>query len=294
MRVGRFNRNLTQVYIEQIQGAANYSIAGELPDGREVEISTPHTSSGQGVIKLTKGDYLVWVEPDVTRLLSYSGQAKVQLDQTVQRLRDGKWIAFGEGRPDRWRPADLPEDLLKNTDFLRGLSDSWAPIDVGEKGRPDVGGQRSLIEESVGNRTMRTLHLFRDTTKDTHNETGLRQQLNRPVWAFRELLLSAWVKISSASLDGGGYAGSEYPLMIRVNYVAENGGSYSWVHGFYVQNSSNRPADLGELIPAREWTYFSLDMNQLRERPAYIESVEVFASGHDFDSQIADLKLRAE
>ena len=34
MRVGRFNRDLTQVRLEQLDGAANFTIAGELPDGR--------------------------------------------------------------------------------------------------------------------------------------------------------------------------------------------------------------------------------------------------------------------
>ena len=66
------------------------------------------------------------------------------------------------------------------------------------------------------------------------------------MWAFRSLNLSGLVKVSSASLDGGGYAGSEYPLMFRIQYVAENGGTYNWTHGFYVQNGTNRPTDMGE------------------------------------------------
>jgi hypothetical protein len=294
MRVGRFNRDLTQVRLEQLQGAANYQVAGELPDGREVEIRTPHTAGPQDGLKLTKGDYLVWVQPHTTRLISYVGQAKAQMGDYVRRLRDGRGIALGDQPPAAVRPYDLPEELLSNRSFSKGLGEGWSPIDIGEKGRPDVGGQRSVVEGTVEGRTLRTLRLTRETAKDTHNETGIRQEVNREVWAYRSLTLSAMVRVHSASLDGGGYAGSEYPMMLRVHYVAENGGSYTWAHGFYIRNTSNRPTDIGEEVRAGEWYQYRLDLMQLKDRPAYIGSLEVLASGHDFDAQVADLQLVAE
>jgi hypothetical protein len=292
MRDGRFNRELTQVRLEQLQGAAHYTIAGELPDGREVEVKTPNTEGPQDGLRLTKGEYLVWVQPNATRLISYVGQARADANGSVYRLRDAKWIVLGP-EPSR-TPLDLPEHLIKNRDFSRGSLEAWEPIDIGEKGRPDVGGQRSLVDEVVGGRPTRTLRITRETAKDTHNETGLRQEINRDVWAYRAITLATWVKVNSASLDGGGYAGSEYPVMLRANYIAENGGAYEWVHGFYVKNDSNRPADLGERIEAGVWHRFALDMTKLRDRPAHVISVDVFASGHDFDSQIANVELTVE
>lgn len=294
MRIGRFNRDLTQVRIDQLQGAANYVIAGELPDGREVEVRTPHTPRPQDGVKLTKGEYLVWVQDDLTRLVDYSGQAKVQLDDGLYRLRDYRWVGFGPDEQDKPRVNLLPEQLLRNRGFGKGMAEGWLPIDVGEKGRPDIGGIRMLLDAEVNGRPIRALRFYRDTAKDTHNETGLHQEINRDVWAFRNVTLAALVKVNSASLDGGGYAGSEYPLMLRVQYVAENGGSYTWTHGFYVQNATNRPTDLGEEIRPGEWYQFRIDLTQLRERPAYIGSIEVLASGHDFDSQVADLELSVE
>ena len=294
MRIGRFNRDLTQVRIEQLQGAANYMIAGDLPDGREVEVRTPHALRVQDGIKLTKGEYLVWVQGETTRLMSYAGQAKAQLDDQVFRLRDSRWISFGPDQAEPPRVSSLPEQLLRNRSFAKGISDAWSPIDIGEKGRPDVGGVRLLAEEEIGGRTVRTARFLRDTAKDTHNETGLSQEINREVWAYRSVTLSALVKVTSASLDGGGYAGSEYPMMLRVNYTAENGGAYTWARGFYVRNAANRPVEIGEQINPGEWYQFRLDMMQLKDRPAYISNVEVLASGHDFDAQVADLELTAE
>lgn len=294
MRIGRFNRDLTQVRLDQLQGAATYTIAGELPDGREVEVRTPQTWRAQDGVKLTKGEYLVWVQGDRTRLIAYGGQAKAQVGEAVYRLRDSRWISIGPDVPDKPRVNALPEELLRNRAFSKGMGEAWSPIDIGEKGRPDVGGIRSLADQEINGRSVRVLRFFRDTPKDTHNETGLRQEVNRDVWAYRGLNFSVLLKVNSASLDGGGYAGSEFPVMLRVQYVAENGGEYTWVHGFYTKNPSNQPADLGEEIRAGEWYQFRLDLMQLKERPAYIAAIEVLAAGHDFDAEVADVQLTAE
>jgi hypothetical protein len=294
MRVGRFNPDLTQVRLNQLAGAVDYSVAGSLPNQRQIEVRTPHMSEPQDRIRLTKGEYLVWIQPNGTRLISYQGQARADLGGSPIYLRDGKWALLAAERAETRGPLDLPEQLVKNRDFARGLGEAWSPIDIGEKGRPDIGGQRSVVEEVINERPLRSLRIVRDTAKDTHNETGLRQDVDREVWAYRSLTLSAWVKVGYASLDGGGYAGSEYPLMLRVNYVAENGGSYAWAHGFFYRNESNRPAEIGEQIEQGQWYRYSIDLTSLRDRPAYIASVEVLASGHDFDAQVAGIELAAE
>jgi hypothetical protein len=294
MRVGRFNRDLTQVRLEQLQGAASYQVAGELPDSREVEVRTPHTAGPQDSLKLNKGEYLVWVQPMGTRLLSYDGQARAEVNGSVIRLRDGKWVVLGPERPDLRQALDLPEHLIRNRDFARGVTEAWKPTEVGEKGRPDVGGTRTIVNEVINGKPTRTLRFFRATEKDTHNETGLLQTIDREVSAYRKVTFSALVKVNNASLDGGGYAGSEYPMMFRIKYVAENGGIYNWVHGFYVKNDTNRPTEIGEQIEAGQWYSFTLEMMDLPDRPAYIASLEVFAAGHDFDAQVGGIEFTVE
>ena len=127
-------------------------------------------------MKLTKGEYLVWVQGDLTRLIAYSGQAKAQVEDAVYRLRDARWISFGPDENDKPRVNLLPEQLLRNRSFGRGLSEGWSPIDLGEKGRPDVGGTRTLADAEVAGRAVRTLRFFRDTAKDTHNGTRLHRR----------------------------------------------------------------------------------------------------------------------
>ena len=120
-------------------------------------------------------------------------------------------------------------------------------LDKGEPGRPDVGGTRRLVEETIAGRKVQALRITRDTAKDTHNETGIVQEIERDVSAYRTISFTAWVKINRASLSGGGYLGSEYPMMFRVNYSDEKGGRPGWSHGFFYANPENRPTDGGEL-----------------------------------------------
>jgi hypothetical protein len=83
-------------------------------------------------------------------------------------------------------------------------------------------------------------------------------------------------------------------MMFRIKYVAENGGIYNWVHGFYVKNDTNRPTEIGEQIEAGQWYSFTLEMMDLPDRPAYIASLEVFAAGHDFDAQVGGIEFTVE
>jgi hypothetical protein len=287
LRVGKFNADHTRLILGMIQGAAHFNIAGRLPYGREVVLNTPH-----GQVSLSKGEYLVWVQDDGTRVSSYTGQARADVDDHTVRIRDGQRTLLPiDGVPRG--PFVLAENLLRNSDFARQFQ-GWTMLDKREEGRPDVGGTRRLVEETIAGRTVQAMRIFRDTDKDTHNETGIMQEVNRDVSAYRNVAVTAWVKISSASLSGGGYLGSEYPVMIRVNYPDEKGGRPGWTHGFYYSNPENRPTENGEIIPQDQWYPFLGRLSDLPDRPIFIRSIEVLSAGHDFDATIADIRLVAE
>jgi hypothetical protein len=287
LRVGKFNSDHTRLSLNLINGSANLNVTGRLPFGREVTVATPH-----GVVSLTKGDYLVWVQEDGTRVSSYTGQAKVDVDGRVKRLRDGQRALIPVGGAPQG-PYDLLENLIKNGNFA-GQLQGWTMLDSGEQGRPDVGGTRRMVEDMIAGRKVQALQISRETTKDTHNETGIVQEINRDVSAYRNVSFTAWIKINSASLSGGGYLGSEYPIMFRVNYTDEKGGKPGWSHGFYYANPDNRPTPAGELIAQGEWYPYLGRLSDLPDRPAYIRSIEVLAAGHDFDAIVTDIRLIAE
>ncbi|HLY65682.1 MAG TPA: hypothetical protein VKU60_09115, partial [Chloroflexota bacterium] len=92
--------------------------------------------------------------------------------------------------------------------------------------------------------------------------------------------------------------GSEYPLMVRVNYVDETGSPALFVRGFYVQNDNHLPVTNGQQVKPGQWIDLSgengLLLQRLSPRPQLIQSVEVVASGHDYDSEIQKVSLVIE
>jgi hypothetical protein len=286
-RIGKFNAEHTRLALTMPTGAAHFSVPGGLPYGRDVTVTTPH-----GTVSLNKGEYLIWVQEDGTRVSSYAGQAKVAVAENAVRLRDNQRATLPlDGFPRG--PFPIFDNVIRNGDFSRQLQ-GWATLDKKEPGRDDVGGTRRLVEETIAGRKVQALRITRDTEKNTHNETGIVQELNRDVSAYRTVTLTAWVKVDNASLSGGGYLGSEYPLMFRVQYTDDRGGRPGWSRGFYYANPENRPTENGQLVTQGEWYPFLIRLSDLPDRPAFIKAIEVLAAGHDFDSMVADVRLVAE
>lgn len=286
VRSGRFSDAASQVTLSQPRGAARYLVAGSLPNGEGISVSTPH-----GTVALQRGDYLVWVHDDATSVSAYAGKGHVQQGERVERFRFGQTVRFDASAISSPQPLGTP--LIRNGAFSQGL-DGWDPVDVQEKGRKDVPGVRTLTDYVLDGRALRALRVTRTSQKLTHNETGLEQAIDQDVLPYRNLYIRAWVRADYASLSGGGYAGSEYPMMLQVDYVDANGGRPGWSHGFYYANPENRPVINAELVQQGTWLYYQGNLAELRDRPAHINAVRVFASGHSFDATLAQIELIAE
>ena len=97
-------------------------------------------------------------------------------------------------------------------------------------------------------------------------------------------------------LSGGGYLSSEYPLIIRVKYRDVNGDEAEYVRGFYAQNDTSNPTANGELLPRATWIPFDSSnlLASLPIKPFRILSIEIYASGWDYESYISNVRLKAE
>ena len=148
--------------------------------------------------------------------------------------------------------------------------------------------------EAVEGQERTALRVTRTSDLQTHNETGVVQELNADVSVYPEVILSGLVKVRAASLSGGGYLGTEYPLMVRLRYRDAAGNGQTWYQGFYYQNSERRPVERGALVAPDTWTRFQLDLTQLPERPWFLYAIEVLGAGHNFDAAVTDLQLVAQ
>ncbi len=287
LRVGQFSDYASRVDLSQDRGAVRYQVSGALPFIEGVTLTTPH-----GVFTLQRGEFLVWVHPDETVVTTYVGKGSVKIAAQLERFRFEQTIrVLANGTIES--PGPMGENLVRNGTFALRQAE-WEPIDEQEEGRKDVRGLRSLDEYLLNGQSIRALRVWRATDKDTHNETGLFQTIERDVTPYRNLFVRAWVRVDAASLSGGGYAGSEYPMMIQVEYTDTTGGRPMWTHGFYYSNPENRPVINAEQIPQSVWYYYQGDLTELKDRPAFIKTIRVLGSGHDFDATVTGIELLAQ
>jgi hypothetical protein len=287
MEVGRFI-NQHAVVLTQTSGPVEYAT------GDAVDVGVPSAT----VHLAAHGDYTVWLYGDSTRVMVYSGEARIVPAGTSVTA-----VTVGEG--DRTdidshgnvaRPVYLPDELLGNPDF--GQHDQgWQALDVPNNANLDVNGFRFWVTGPDDNST--ALRVVRQSIKQEHGETGLVQTLDRNVSGFRHLWLGAWVRVDYADLSGGGSFGSEYPLMFRVKYEGPAEGSFNpWSVGLYYANPENRPIppNTAVLWPQGEWKYFQIDLMDTDQSnvPYRLLEFAVMGQGHSYDSRVAGVSLVGE
>ena len=114
------------------------------------------------------------------------------------------------------------------------------------------------------------------------------------LWDYEKLILAAGFRILSHSLSGGGWQGTEYPLMLRVYYRDASGGKVPWYRGYFLHNAEGFPVVNGVRVSPDEWQHVEIDLLALTPRPWRIETVQVVAQGWDFASAVREVHLWAE
>jgi hypothetical protein len=288
-RIGRFNPGATQEMFTLVAGAARLSIPDSPNKAHTLNVLTPH-----GAAAFVPGEYTLRVGPDGTRIAVWEGRTAAAVDGSIVEIAEGQKIIL---RPNRTSYDVVPalENILTNGDFSDGYG-GWQVWEDGEPGRPDVPGRRAIIAGEGGQAPRQALRVSRTSLVDAHNETGLSQDVQRDVSGAREIVVGARIRVDFASLSGGGYLGSEYPLMMRVRYHDDRGVEQTWTQGFYYANPENRPVPVGLRVERGQWTDVSFDLTQpqLKNPPAYIDTVQIFGAGHTFDASISDVRLLAD
>jgi len=126
---------------------------------------------------------------------------------------------------------------------------------------------------------------------NTHADLGIAQDLEQDVSDFEKLQLRLRLRVDYHSLSGGGVLASEYPLIVKLVYMDAFGRSQEFYRGFYYHNEEGNPVDNGELVPRGEWMDVTVDLFSIVPRPAYLISLSLFASGHDFDSRVSGVSI---
>jgi hypothetical protein len=147
------------------------------------------------------------------------------------------------------------------------------------------------------------LQLSSEGEDNIHSEAGVIQQVNKDVRDFQSLRVFAEVRLVNQSLPGGGQLGSEFPIMLRIDYRDTDNNDRSWYHGFYyVPPPENyvlysQPDNSNERIARLIWYPYESE-NLLTSlgptKPVFIKSIHIYASGWIYDAMVANISLLAQ
>lgn len=253
---------------------------------RVFQVSTPHL-----LTSLSEGSYSIEVGTDVSQVLVRDGSAKVEArERTVTVGRGQRTVAHRNEAPLPPMPAQ--QDLIVNGDFRDPLARGWNIV-------REVGTDPNIATGTITPITMSdksVVRILRSNAGTSSAITGIIQPINKEVSDYRTVRLAADIRLHYQSLSGGGILSSEYPLILRLKYRDQYGSEGEWVHGFYYQNVNNNPTVNGEYVPQDVWVPFeSGNLLELAEpRPFFITSLQIYASGWDYESYVTAVRLIVE
>jgi len=294
MRVATFPWGVEplSISLDQTRGRIRVGAAQQVPQGSE----TPRprvfqVSTSQLVTTLTEGSYAIEISSDTTQVAVRDGTATVTAQsRTVKVGRSQRTLARQSEAP--LAPMSAAQDLIVNGDFMDPRSRGWNDqIEIPNTPGAPVG---RLSNPLLDNRA--TLRIERTGSNQTSAIAGILQPINREVSDYRSLRLQADLHVQYHNLSGGGILSSEYPLILRLKYRDVYGSEAEWVHGFYVQNVTNNPTHNGELVALGVWIPYESGnlLETLDPRPFFITSLQIYASGWDYDSYVTGIRLIVE
>jgi hypothetical protein len=203
-------------------------------------------------------------------------------------------------------PTVKQRELVDNGDFRLGatvgdqLPTHWTKEQDDGGDGAGVRATEGIVPETIRGQPTNALHITRTGGNVDSDLLGIRQTLTfSELDEFDSVVLSADMKIVSHSLSAGGERGSEYPLIFLVRYVDAQNDPVETARAFYVQNDDGNRTDNGIVqgtqIKGNTWTdTFHWDLKQIYPVPYKLVSIQVYASGHDYDTYVANISIVAK
>lgn len=258
-----------------------------------VQLETPH-----GIVTLATGSYQISVEEARTEVTVVIGSAILQHEE-------GRQLLVSEGLRAWMTASEVPtaatsaqQNLIRNGNFTPPVLNSWQSYQ-GPEGIQEPGSVS--FTEREGRKIAYFIH---QASENYHNEVGIRQEINKKVDIYDSLILQMDVNLLFQNLPGAGYMNTEFPVRFEISYTDQYGKDLDWGYGFYYRNPespgpSEVEPDKGERVLQAQWhTYRSPNIIELLDqqgiRPSRINSIRIYASGWNYESQVSEVYLYAE
>jgi hypothetical protein len=282
-----------QIDLKVDGGRVRLSVAGGLDRAIECQLLMPQATAQ---LQDGAGTYAFDVSNDEAQVTVREGAANVSAQSASLALGPLQRTVVKLGR----QPSGILEperNLVINGDFQLPLTGAWE-ISHDLQEPTESSGEVTIVTDGS-----RQVALFQ-RAGTYHAETDLRQVINKNVRAFRSLKLHFVVKIINHDVFVCGQAGSECPMMVRLDYKDDNGTDRSFLQGFFWQldpndvnpnyNTTSGTRVLHIRVPRDfSFTYDSGDL-MASLKPSQITAITFYASGHSYTASIAEVELLGE
>lgn len=272
-------------------GRVRVTVPGESPRPSEVIVNTP-----QAVTRLADGAYAFEVTNDETQTTVREGRAEVSAAGSVLALGPSQRTVVKLGG----RPAGIlsPErNLVVNGNFRLPLDGTWTVTNDLQQPSESPG---TVTIQSIGGRPAAVF----ERTGVYHAETAMTQAIDRDVRDFQALRLHLVVQINSQDVPVCGQAGSECPMMLKLDYKDATGTDRSLLQGFYwlldpngVNPTYNTTSgSRTEHLQVPRNVPFTFETDNLMEsiKPTQITAITLYASGHSWRASVSEIELLGE
>ncbi|HZY44387.1 MAG TPA: hypothetical protein VFF70_06510, partial [Anaerolineae bacterium] len=272
-------------------GRMRVTVSPDIARSTDVRIISPQATTvlheGSGSIDVTNDELQVTIRDGTAGVTALGATVTLTQSQRTQ-------VVLGQPPSGVLSPE---RNLIINGNFRDSLDGTWEiSNDLQAPNEPP--GSVSILAESG-----RRLAVF-DRTGVYHAETDLKQTINKDVRDFRSLKLHFVVQVSNQDVPVCGQAGSECPLMMRIDYKDVNGTDRSFIQGFYnVLDPGNVNPNyctscgsrLEHIHVSKDFPYtYELGDLMTQLQPTQITAITFYASGHSYRSAVAEIELLGE
>jgi hypothetical protein len=223
-----------------------------------------------------------------------------------QFLRDGHFTDFTE------REYNNNTEPITETNLVR--SDTWRVYGAPAAGQMPYGGifsvvggcaRRNSVDATQCVQPLLNVAQFRrDLTAEQDYTSGFKtaitQTVGLDVTPYAQLSIKFTGRIYVQSLNRAGFIGEECALGVVVHYTNIADAAATQTYCYYANDAdgpgiiSTKPDITSEYIPLRQWRDLSIDLAPLLPKMQRFDYIEIYGNGHDYISEVADVRLLAQ
>ena len=314
-----WSREPQRVQFSRLTGQLDVIVTGADAHPFVMDIYTDdlNTDKGVHIQSVTNGRYRLSVSEDEIRLLNLAGAVSAFFDDDPNLrnpVEPGEELVVRIGNRSI-RTLDDTTNLLMTSDFslqsssIGQLYSPGEPLNWNCSGLPEQKPPGSFSVLEFDGRVAVNLQRFDNAT--THGEISCIQEFEGEgldVRHFESLSVLATFSLNFQSFSLCGKEGSECPLMVHITYTIDDSppnNRGNWFRGFYYEGQASGThkkicaSCLQEHVDTNPSVWYTFDsgnlLNLIAEdrRPAFINAIRFYASGHQFDTVISEMMLLA-